>query len=273
MKGLQYLVIPITIICRLASILQYLTSPLSPSQVSLQGLSFAMYRATDGLAGLGSVTIELPRHWSTTTCLPPSPTPGDDPSFTTEKPQIIVEEPHAVFGDTPWTQQSGGCGKQGDFIQLGVKFLKSVNSSVESSERVGRVLLSEWAKFRWGVFSESGHQGDPLYPLWYSVRPPAWKPNVCSDVVPLTHTPACPPHLSARCPWPQTAVENATSSLLAIPQLPKVSGWGEVCRRGGVGGAWRGNRGREQGGMGGRREHAALVSPRLPVYVNRSCVA
>ena len=181
-----------------------------------------MYKATDGLAGLGSVTIELPNHWSTRSCLPPTPTPGETPPFTTQSPQIIVDSPHAVFGDTPWTQQSGGCGRPGDFIQLGVEFLKSANVSEESGDRAGRVLLAEWAKFRWGVFSESGHQRDPLYPPWYSARPPSWEPNVCSDVIPLTHAPACPPHLSPRCPWPQTAVENATSSILAIPQLPKV---------------------------------------------------
>ena len=108
------------------------------------------------------------------------------------------------------------------FFQLDVDILKTANMSDDSGERAGKVLLAEWAKFRWGVFSESGHQRDPLYPPWYSARPPSWEPNICSDVIPLTHTPACPPHLSPRCPWPQAAVENATSSILAIPQLPKV---------------------------------------------------
>ena len=182
-----------------------------------------MYKATDGMAGLGSVTIELPNHWSARSCLPPTPTPGEISPITTQSPQFIVDSPHAVFGDTPWTQQSGGCGRKGDFIQLGVDFLKGVNISDASGERSGRVLLAEWAKFRWGVFSESGHQRDPLYPPWYSVQPPSWEPNVCSDIIPLTKTPACPPYLSPkRCPWPKTAIENATSSLLAVPQLPKV---------------------------------------------------
>lgn len=192
-------------------------------QTSLRGLSFAMYKATDGMAGLGSVTIQLPPHWAARSCIPPPPTAGEEPPITTQNPQIIVDSPHAVFRDAPWTQQSGGCGKPGNFIQLGVDFLKSANVSDSSGERSGRVLLAEWAKFRWGVFSESGHQRDPLYPPWYSAHPPAWEPNVCSDVVSLAHTPACPPHLNARCPWPHAAVENATSSLLATPQLPKVS--------------------------------------------------
>lgn len=189
-------------------------------QMALRDLSFAMYRATDGMAGLGSVTIVLPAHWSSRSCLPPPPTPGEEPPIITQRPQIIVDMPHAVFGDNPWTQQSGGCGSQGDFIQLGVKFLKAANMT--TGQRAGRVLLAEWAKYRWGVFSESGHQGDILYPPWYSAHPPAWEPNVCSDVIPLTHTPSCPPHISPRCPWPQAAVENATTSILSVPQLPKV---------------------------------------------------
>ena len=44
-----------------------------------------------------------------------------------------------------------------------------------------RVLVHEWAKYRWGVFEESGYAGDPLYPSFYRRTADQWAPTGCSD--------------------------------------------------------------------------------------------
>ena len=129
-----------------------------------------------------------------------------------------MDAPHAVFGDTPWTQQSGGCGVPGDFIRLGVDFLRTANST--SSGKAGRILAGEWAKFRWGVFSEVGYPHDPLYPPWYPSQS-TWAPTMCSNA--RTLGPICLPDISHHCPWPPNALINVTSSLLSISALPNVS--------------------------------------------------
>ena len=45
----------------------------------------------------------------------------------------------------------------------------------------GRVLVHEWAKYRWGVFEEAGYAEDPLYPSFYRRTADQWRPAGCSD--------------------------------------------------------------------------------------------
>lgn len=72
--------------------------------------------------------------------------------------------------DNPLTIQFAGCGKAGLQIQLPVKFIKSFgfsNDTVSPEER-SRVLLSNWAKYRYGVFDEHGFLSDKMYPLFWN---------------------------------------------------------------------------------------------------------
>ena len=55
----------------------------------------------------------------------------------------------------------------------------------------GQVFVYEWSRLRYGVFSEHGYPGDPLYPLFYHKQ--SWtadgpltevKPNLCTNVEP-----------------------------------------------------------------------------------------
>ena len=73
-----------------------------------------------------------------------------------EKSHVTIGETHSIFGDAVWTQQSGGCGEQGDQIYASY-------SSVGRAS-FGKELVREWAKFRYGVFDERGFAQDPVYP-------------------------------------------------------------------------------------------------------------
>lgn len=45
----------------------------------------------------------------------------------------IVGDEHPIFGSAPFTQQSQGCGKPGDFISVGYQFLTQYNESESTS--------------------------------------------------------------------------------------------------------------------------------------------
>jgi hypothetical protein len=45
----------------------------------------------------------------------------------------------------------------------------------------GRILLHEWAKFRYGVFEEFGYYNDPIFSPCYSMGGKDWYSS-CSDV-------------------------------------------------------------------------------------------
>ena len=173
--------------------------------------------ATEGLINLRSATIVLPSEWSGRSCTPPmSPDPAPPP---TQTPHIRVAAPHPVFGEAPWTQQSESCGRKGDFIQLGVGFLESANTSTHHATRAAGVLVGEWAKYRWGLFSETGYSGDQLYLPWYR-QGLRWTATICTDV--RGGLPTCLPEHPHHCDGPLIAHKNATSSLLSLPHLPQV---------------------------------------------------
>ena len=52
--------------------------------------------------------------------------------FTNSLPQtgdILIAEDHPVNGAFPWTQQSMGCGRPGEFVYLPYSFIAPSNSS------------------------------------------------------------------------------------------------------------------------------------------------
>ena len=139
--------------------------------------SSALFNATDGRAYLREVTVSLPRTWRTKhiACSLMEPLISTSPST---KAHISITAPHPLFGNKPWTQQSQGCGRPGDYIQMGSDSVRS--GSNESHKQVAKLLLTEWAKYRWGVFEEIGHEGDLLYPQYF--RDPhtnTMRPNQC----------------------------------------------------------------------------------------------
>ncbi|XP_066980825.1 calcium-activated chloride channel regulator 1-like isoform X2 [Macrobrachium rosenbergii] len=187
-------------------------------QTVLTSWSEALHVATEGMLSLKSASVIYPRHWTSRSCVPhPSPNP---PPIPTHPPHIKLGAPHPVFGDSPWTQQSRGCGQPGDYIYLGVGFLEAANSSASHVSRAASILVGEWGKYRWGLFSEAGHAGDRLYtPLYRHGQ--RWEASVCTDV--RVPSPVCHPDHAHHCAWPPEAHRNATSSLLSLPHLPQVT--------------------------------------------------
>ncbi|CAL4122486.1 unnamed protein product [Meganyctiphanes norvegica] len=128
---------------------------------TLTEFSKELHKITQGRASLRDVTVSLPKSWKT----------GTDtctlwaPLITSSAPvnsHIRLKETHPVFGDQPWVQQSQGCGRPGDFIQMGTELMKSTNNA--SYVHNAQNLMAQWVKYRWGVFDDHGYEGDALYP-------------------------------------------------------------------------------------------------------------
>ncbi|GIY30576.1 calcium-activated chloride channel regulator 2, partial [Caerostris extrusa] len=64
--------------------------------------------------------------------------------------------------DRPYTLHQGGCGKEALRIYI------PVNNLVDSRQKLsGREFVRLWSEFRYGVFPESGFEGDEKYPAEY----------------------------------------------------------------------------------------------------------
>ena len=70
-----------------------------------------MYSASQGWAHFRNVYILVPASWS--------PVPGAQPAHEVhEDAQIRVEPTHTIYGDSPFTLQTGECGEEGEYIQV-----------------------------------------------------------------------------------------------------------------------------------------------------------
>ncbi|CAL4095473.1 unnamed protein product, partial [Meganyctiphanes norvegica] len=189
----------------------------------LREFSRVLYVSTSGRASLREATVVLPRSWHKDA---PSCGAAASPGTITPRAapldsQIVITGPHPVFGANPWAQQSQGCGRPGDVIRMGGDLLRTATN--DSHAHAARLLLAEWAKFRWGVFEERGDSGDPLYPPLHrgSGGTGEWLPTVCTNG--RVHGTRCDPSHPG-CAFTPEPYSNAhiTSSVLALPQLPSV---------------------------------------------------
>jgi len=95
--------------------------------------------ATKGRAYFHRVTIVLPAAWDSRACgkvLPGSYTSGSS----VRDAEFRVGGEHPVFGHSPWTQQSKGCGKQGDMISLGYQYIMQYNDTERLPTIPGNLL-------------------------------------------------------------------------------------------------------------------------------------
>lgn len=170
-------------------------------QSVLQEFSDELWAATGGRASLREVTVALPRAWKTDahTCSLLTPLTA---AATPTNAHIRIRSAHPVFGSRPWAQQSQGCGRQGNYIQLGGDLLRATTN--DTYLHAARLLLAEWVKFRWGVFEERGFPDDALYPA--SFRDPKTnvpRPNTCAPATASTTTANA--HKSTPAPFCPTA--------------------------------------------------------------------
>ncbi|XP_037081541.1 calcium-activated chloride channel regulator family member 3-like [Pollicipes pollicipes] len=136
-----------------------------------------LYAATNQRAFFGDVTVVVPSSW------PRSCTGADSPGQATTESYLTsdlrVSSTHPVYGSAPWTHQTGLCGQPGAFIQLAADYVSTGQTSTHGDQ--ARVLVHEWARYRWGVFEETGYPGDRLYPSFYQESVGRWRPSGCSN--------------------------------------------------------------------------------------------
>lgn len=132
-------------------------------QVAISTASATLRTALDGRATLGETVVLLPDSWPDS-CVPTSVS-GGAPSITPssgETPDLSVQRVDPALGAQLYTQQSRGCGQPGDQIYLNYGLLE------EPLADLGRRLVREFAKYRYGVFDEFGYDEDPVYPTCYN---------------------------------------------------------------------------------------------------------
>ncbi|XP_069191233.1 calcium-activated chloride channel regulator 1 isoform X2 [Procambarus clarkii] len=126
----------------------------------IQESSRRLYRATHTRAYFRSVKILIPKSWTNTSVI------GNALSENFQNSDIRVDIMNSVYKNQPYTHQSGGCGDPGLYIHLTPEYLIDRAQAAWWGPR-GKVLLLEWAKYRWGVFDELGYPGDESFPLFY----------------------------------------------------------------------------------------------------------
>ena len=80
-----------------------------------------MYSASQGWAYFNNVYILVPSAWD--------PIPEAQPAHEVhEDAQIRVELTSSIYGDSPFTLQTGECGEQGEYIQVNVVSERNIST-------------------------------------------------------------------------------------------------------------------------------------------------
>ena len=80
---------------------------------------------------------------------------------------VQVNTKSGVYGNSPFTLQTSGCGEEGEYIQISNEFIENYGNIEGTFGPPGQVFVHEWAKYRYGVFDEFGYPGDKKYPMFY----------------------------------------------------------------------------------------------------------
>jgi len=123
--------------------------------------SSTLYSSSRGWAFIRNVRILIPNTWTNISV--------DDTveSIVFKDGNIRVDERSGVYGNSPFTIQTGGCAESGEYIQASAPFLTEYESMNTTFGPLGQVFVHEWAKYRYGVFEEFGFPGDEKYPMFY----------------------------------------------------------------------------------------------------------
>ncbi|XP_043216154.1 calcium-activated chloride channel regulator 4A-like [Amphibalanus amphitrite] len=189
----------------------------------LTGASDYLYTATQRRAYFGDVTVVVPSSWPRSCTGSAAPEPATTESLVSADLRVSGLR-HPVHGAAPWTHQSGLCGRPGHFIQFAADYVASGETHRFGDQ--GRVLVHEWAKYRWGVFEETGYAGDRLYPSFHRASAERWTPTGCSNrPVSGVVTPSGCREASNDCtfaPFRNGSNVNVTSSIMSLQALDQV---------------------------------------------------
>lgn len=178
-------------------------------QITLTSASQYLFSALDGKAYLRSATVLLPTSW------PDSCAPGAVLAGSGETSDMTVLPKTRTRGDL-WTQQSLGCGQQGDQIFMAYGNLE------KRDDKLARSLVKEFSMYRYGVFEEQGYFNDPIYPLCYfDDKKKEGKLTGCSDL-PIDDKGICSGKSTE---YNKTLMvdKNARTSLIFSPESPSIS--------------------------------------------------
>ncbi|XP_064487993.1 calcium-activated chloride channel regulator 1-like [Ornithodoros turicata] len=158
-----------------------------PLEALLRNVSISLFQSTRNRAFLEEVIVLIPKSWGPkeTWARAPNPTVLWSSWQSYRDADIRVVPDGGPFDDNPHTVQYAGCGKMGRHLVLTSNFLHTLEDPT-AKEKYGhpeRLLVREWAKYRWGVFTEHGYPGDPLYPSYYlkGTDPSNVLPTLCTD--------------------------------------------------------------------------------------------
>lgn len=143
---------------------------ISNLKTTLTDSSQFLFDALDSRAYIRSATIIIPGSWPDSCAQGPiGPSSGESSDIS-----IIPKGPTGTY---TWTQQSAGCGKSGDQIYV-------TSEAVQNSDySFSRILVKEFAKYRYGVFDEHGYDQDQVYPMCYKENDDEpLKVTSCSDM-------------------------------------------------------------------------------------------
>nr|XP_039257975.1 calcium-activated chloride channel regulator 1-like [Styela clava] len=116
--------------------------------------SSALFTATKNRAYIGEVTILLPSNWTYSS----AELAGNE---TYDKADAIIAKENPSYGDAPYTLQLGGCGQPGSYIHFTPNYFLD-DSMITNYGPREKVIVHEWAHYRWGVFDETS-ETDPFY--------------------------------------------------------------------------------------------------------------
>ncbi|XP_025837088.1 calcium-activated chloride channel regulator 4 isoform X1 [Agrilus planipennis] len=176
---------------------------------TISSASHYLFTALDGRAFLRSATVVLPSSW------PDSCAPKPVVSGSGETPDVTILPREPTRGRI-WTQQSAGCGQPGDQIYFGYESLLGRDDSL------GRTLVKEFAKYRYGVFEEQGYYNDPVYPTcFYDDQTRESRITGCSDY-PIKNTGICE-NPSAKYNVTEMVEKDSRSSIMFAAEAPSVT--------------------------------------------------
>jgi calcium-activated chloride channel regulator 4 len=130
--------------------------------------SAALSAALSGAAYFQSLTVVVPPTWGDAKCGVAIRPPAADTPYATA--DIWIEKPGPVHGHLPAAQQSGGCGQPGDYIAVPHTALLAATGGAGGRNFTlaeARHFVHQWAKYRYGIFDETGFAGDAVYPAYY----------------------------------------------------------------------------------------------------------
>ena len=122
-------------------------------------MSKNIFDVSGGADLITNFNVELPPQWRNTECIADLTVSEGQLG---QEVDIEVSGSHPLTGDRPRAHQFGGCGVRGSRVTIPFPVL---THNVDIDSDILTQTLVEVKRWRYGVFSETGAEGDRMYPL------------------------------------------------------------------------------------------------------------